>query len=588
MRLLGRWLLVCIAGVACSRGVWLLWELLGYEATALHHGGDGAIYTAVGRGILQGLIPYIDLFETKPPGMFLLTALSLAFTGSIHLANILQASVEAGMVAALFFSAWYLTSSLQRFDRFLLVLCALAWAMVMMFYAAARAGHMQTESFGSFFLVLYAMMLLCPRERWLWVSGAGALMMVAIGLKEPFALVALACAFILMPERRLWWGAGVPLVLVLLIGTVILAFLGYLGPYVGVYLPEMAGGRLQSFGEPLWLLALFPQKVLGDLWNFSPLFLLSIVALFASSLMMSVASWDTKKKWIGSLFLLCTYPLLLLCLHALLRVGIAWHVPFAVLFVGTVVMMAMAFSGAGMLLKRVIPGWQWADMCMFGSHILAIILATAAAGTGGFLSQQLVFAVPLYAALLLNVLRRSRDHWHFSAVRWLSTVPLFLGVLALILLPPVVIARDRTMLRVRNDRAQRQAIMIDALLTSCDWDRYLILGEPHVPYEYTEHLPYGPGFTRVGFAFPVDWRPPPVRHLQDEFLRSIERTPFIIARRLEGEGQEILLNGEFLPGAVVAYLERNFSMLPPPCAAHGTPPEEQLFLYRRTPRLRLD
>src|SRR2546422_741744 len=41
---------------------------------------DAYLYFTVGRGILNGLLPYKDLFETKPPGMFLLSALSLWIT----------------------------------------------------------------------------------------------------------------------------------------------------------------------------------------------------------------------------------------------------------------------------------------------------------------------------------------------------------------------------------------------------------------------------------------------------------------------------------------------------------------------------
>lgn len=46
---------------------------------------DVLLYFAAGRGILNGLSPYIDIFETKPPGMFLLSALSLRVTGDERL-----------------------------------------------------------------------------------------------------------------------------------------------------------------------------------------------------------------------------------------------------------------------------------------------------------------------------------------------------------------------------------------------------------------------------------------------------------------------------------------------------------------------
>src|SRR4051794_16159625 len=57
--------------------------------------GDAMTYMAAGRGLLNGLIPYQDLFETKPPGMFFIAALSIATTGGEQLAWILQLVIFA-------------------------------------------------------------------------------------------------------------------------------------------------------------------------------------------------------------------------------------------------------------------------------------------------------------------------------------------------------------------------------------------------------------------------------------------------------------------------------------------------------------
>ena len=58
--------------------------------------GDGLIFTIIGRGMLNGLTLYIDLFETKPPGVFLLMALSLLMTGGERLASLIDV---AGFIA---------------------------------------------------------------------------------------------------------------------------------------------------------------------------------------------------------------------------------------------------------------------------------------------------------------------------------------------------------------------------------------------------------------------------------------------------------------------------------------------------------
>ena len=44
----------------------------------------------IGHGILKGLVPYRDLYETKPPGIFLVSALSYLVTGGDYVARALR------------------------------------------------------------------------------------------------------------------------------------------------------------------------------------------------------------------------------------------------------------------------------------------------------------------------------------------------------------------------------------------------------------------------------------------------------------------------------------------------------------------
>ena len=63
------------------------WYCLRTELNAAYS-VDDPLYWAVGRGILNGLKPYIDLFENKPPGIFWLSALSMKLTGGVYAMNI--------------------------------------------------------------------------------------------------------------------------------------------------------------------------------------------------------------------------------------------------------------------------------------------------------------------------------------------------------------------------------------------------------------------------------------------------------------------------------------------------------------------
>src|SRR3989344_2498866 len=58
---------------------------------------DTTLYIAVGRGILNGLTPYADLYENKPPGIFLMSALSLWLTGGRVLGSVFQTIAIVGI-----------------------------------------------------------------------------------------------------------------------------------------------------------------------------------------------------------------------------------------------------------------------------------------------------------------------------------------------------------------------------------------------------------------------------------------------------------------------------------------------------------
>ena len=57
----------------------------------LHHAynWDSPLYWTVGRGMLNGLKPYTDLFENKPLGMFLISAFSFRLTDDTIICNII-------------------------------------------------------------------------------------------------------------------------------------------------------------------------------------------------------------------------------------------------------------------------------------------------------------------------------------------------------------------------------------------------------------------------------------------------------------------------------------------------------------------
>lgn len=158
------------------------------QVSLFAYGRDHGIFAVLGEGILQGKLPYRDLWDFKPPGIFLTFALAQAVFGA-HMA-----SIRILEVLCLALSGWFLVLLGRRY------------------FADARAGLMaatlncwvsaqldfwhsaQPETFAGFF-TLFALVLLSspgPRRLWQWVA-AGACFGLVFLYKPPLAGPALVC-----------------------------------------------------------------------------------------------------------------------------------------------------------------------------------------------------------------------------------------------------------------------------------------------------------------------------------------------------------------------------------------------------------
>lgn len=274
----------------------LLLPLLGIRLAYEWQGpftADSPIYWAVGRGILNGLTPYRDLFETKPPGMFLVSALSLWLTGGLRLAAWLQTAALVTIPVAMVGGALSHHARRTAAGRALLAGCL---GLLLALYTAERAGEFQVESFGAAFgcLAVWGMMRTLAHRS----AGTAALLVAgfvgAIGMKEPFALTLVACGLVLAPDRSvLRRHTGSPLVHTAVIGMLALAALGYLEAYVGVYLREMLGSHVGA-GEPLALRMLHADRLARDLWAYAPVLLIIIAFAWTALFAHEVSSARTR------------------------------------------------------------------------------------------------------------------------------------------------------------------------------------------------------------------------------------------------------------------------------------------------------
>ena len=86
----------------CVIAVWKLWQRIAFEMQGPFN-ADSSLYWAVGKGMLNGLVPYTDLFETKPPGIFIISAFSYWLTGGPSIGYVIQALSILGFPLILLF-----------------------------------------------------------------------------------------------------------------------------------------------------------------------------------------------------------------------------------------------------------------------------------------------------------------------------------------------------------------------------------------------------------------------------------------------------------------------------------------------------
>jgi 4-amino-4-deoxy-L-arabinose transferase-like glycosyltransferase len=165
---------------------------------------DEGVFGSIGQGILRGELPYRDLYDHKPPGLYYLIALAVALgpdtaaglPGFLHVWNFLAlialallARRMAGPKAALWTAAIYAVisaaPSVQGFTASaeLLAIAPFAGSLAVAAYALAADG----------------------RKRDLLMIAAGALAGFAFLIKPPYALPILATLLFLRAEGGARW-----------------------------------------------------------------------------------------------------------------------------------------------------------------------------------------------------------------------------------------------------------------------------------------------------------------------------------------------------------------------------------------------
>jgi hypothetical protein len=211
--------------------------------------GDASAYFIEGRSVLNGLVPYRDGLDNKPPGIFLIAAASLLITGDERFGFVLQLLVIGALPVILTTIALRVARNARWHARLLCVAAAVIVGAALAAYELERAGGFQCESFGVCAAALYLLVITWDRTRMtrLRTVLAALFLLCSFGIKEPFVFTTLAAVLLLARDWRFFRSAFlVPLLSALLTGTILLLLFGYLGPYLHIDLPLVLGDRLKG------------------------------------------------------------------------------------------------------------------------------------------------------------------------------------------------------------------------------------------------------------------------------------------------------------------------------------------------------
>jgi hypothetical protein len=649
--------------------------------------GVCAIFWAMGRAMLNGLMLYEDILETKPPLIFAMSAISMQLFGNQAVGYIYHTILLFAVPAV---AAWYAVRRLNRHHAtsIALVIFSLLLGTLMVRYLSRHPTAWAIEFFGLATSCLF-LLVFAESEEVSWKRSAllTLLLALSVGMKESFILVILSGVVFLARSKQQWIrGFILPTVFTAIIGVVALLAFGALKAYFSVYLPQMLGYYVQRFTIPFLLRGLVFDKVLENVGQFSLLFAVLTLAAFFMPMLVGRTQGEKSTVWIwfcrfmmlcaistysstsfmfqtsqGFLVLVIGFLLYrwrksstrlvdaFLMIAALLMLGIRYVcvilrwvsevatgtpvsasacvapstilVVFTAMAIGVVcatiltlrlttekeerpLLLSIAqlevvfFIFYGVILFKIqLPTmwtaivfpllsawivWTWyqkrgtpegSTLCELLLRFVGFFIVAQSISMGSdFQGHHFLSIVPFLLALFLPVIDILA---HRAAQERL--VALWLGALSLVIivnplrhpaldnLPSAIAASNRQVMAY-----QRQGQSIDAIATSCNYDRYLVLGAGDV-YGFTTHSPSN-YFLWSGIQA-LNQHPV----IQDRTLISIADAKVIFI------GDQLPTKEQMSPAeqGAMTYIVENFVQDVPDCAKGIDPPKNLLVLYRK-------
>ncbi len=560
--------------------------------------GDALIYFGMGRGILNGLRPYLDLFESKPPMVFWISAASLKIGGDSRFYLLLQSILIGAIPILLLWFALRISRSLDRGQRRLVAAFGLLSGACFASFIIDRTLGFQTEGFAvlaasvpAIIVVLYGDAKRMPLR---CMTLAAICFAFSLLLKEPFLLSGVAAMVMVSRSKKDWVRIGCILAIAACCFMLALGLSHSLSDYFGMYLPEMMSqrpssgltyhdyriDRIVSIPTLLLLRGLPNFRLLLNAFGPPTYWLLGFAIMILLLLRRRKTSRNTH--WIDGLFgalLLGSTIVLMNESFLMMQVLKMLEIAGRAVPVHNSYFLLKCFELVGLVgLSMLSILWliRQADYSVpFGcmKTIAALYIATLAVGIGGdYPAHHFVFAVPLYIAIVVDAMYSWSQLKLWSIVHRIAIG----GILVLLMLQTVVPRYDYPKLQStqRKELAAfrtmaNSAMSLDEMMTACKFDRYFV-GDDSLPAieGFTTHSPYQLpyGMVRALGDSPTSINNPlriPNRVLAAKLSHDIYETPFIIL------GSDT--RGQLAFDGLDTLLKTKFNGKPPQCAERFVP-----------------
>lgn len=594
------WGSTAVLAFASLKVVWTLLQFLSLIVTE-RISGDATLFFAVGRGMLNGLQPYVDLYESKPPGIFLLTAASLWATGGKGLYWLVFILCVAGIPLSLALFAWQVAREHSRRSRILLAALSLLFGSAIALFVIDQDFQLQSEAFGAFFGVIYVLTVAGARQPLARTRTAIATLSIlgAIFFREPFAFSLLGAALIMAENNRsLIRSFIVPMTVAVGLAAILLGLLGDLHPYLTSYLPDMFSSRLPAersyywqdhrwinvtgVSNPLWLRGLSYMTFIAYLHWDSPVPLLSVVLILLwiarpligqdrSSPMVAILS--SLSVGMGAWLLYSAY------LYLQLLEVLNFSFPWGNAFFRSLTETDAAISAFWLALLAILAWLNRASLGTVLRALAAIYFATLAIAITGEFARHQVFAVPAMIAPFVMVIREfSRPVPRRRVFVVLSALTILLVALPFFQYPKGSFPAKAAEMNQINTVADQERVIgqrLDALLDRCGYSRFVSLGgfDPG----YMRHSPY-----QLNYGEERAFGDHPNPAVRAKFFRDLAVTQLVVSQIpdfLHADSEK--LSPSMLDPDVQSSLTSDFTLAAPACAQPFIPLDSSMSVYFR-------